>query len=107
MSSTTDKIKKNQERLHAKKNAEGLKKWKNGGGANKDGQESAVKRYESYRREEQLPREVEQRRVSCHIVNSHHLTADLRRRAEADNHLADLWLCGSLPCVNNQKRHQN
>jgi hypothetical protein len=43
---------------------DGLKKWKNGGGANKDGQESTIKRYESYRREEQLPREVEQRRVS-------------------------------------------
>lgn len=62
--STTDKIKENQKRLHARKQQEGLKKWKNGGNANKDGQESTVKRYESYRREEQLPREVEQRRVS-------------------------------------------
>lgn len=64
MSSTTDKIKANQQRLHAARNQAGLKKWKNGKGGKANGEDKSVKRYESYRREEQLPRHVEDRRVS-------------------------------------------
>jgi nucleosome binding factor SPN SPT16 subunit len=41
-----------------------LKKWKNGDGGKGNGEDKVVKRYESYRREEQLPRGVEDRRVS-------------------------------------------
>ncbi|KAK8865948.1 FACT complex subunit SPT16 [Kwoniella newhampshirensis] len=60
---TSEKIKANQVRLHAQRNADGLKKWEKGG-AGKDGsQDKVVKRYESYRREEQLPKGVEDRRV--------------------------------------------
>ena len=61
---TAEKIKANQARLHAQRNADGLNKWANGGGGDKAGQDKAVKRFESYRREEQLPRAVEERRVS-------------------------------------------
>ena len=61
---TTEKIKENQHRLHSQRQADGLKKWANGAGAKANGQDKVVKRYESYRREEQLPRAVEERRVS-------------------------------------------
>lgn len=61
---TAEKIKANQLRLHAQRQADGLKKWENGGNANQGDKDKVVKRYESYRREEQLPRQVEDRRVS-------------------------------------------
>ncbi|WWC58713.1 FACT complex subunit SPT16 [Kwoniella dejecticola CBS 10117] len=60
---TSEKIKANQARLHAQRNADGIKKWEKGG-KGKDGEgDKVVKRYESYRREEQLPRALEDRRV--------------------------------------------
>lgn len=62
---TGEKIKANQQRLHAQRQADGLKKWENGDGGNANGKDKAIKRFESYRREEQLPRDVEQRRVRC------------------------------------------
>ena len=61
---TAEKIKTNQVRLHAQRNADGLKKWSKAANGEQGGQEKVVKRYESYRREEQLPRAVEERRVS-------------------------------------------
>jgi hypothetical protein len=61
---TSEKIKANQLRLHAQRQADGIKKWENGGKANQGDKDKVVKRYESYRREEQLPRQVEDRRVS-------------------------------------------
>ena len=61
---TAEKIKANQERLHAQRQADGLKKWEHGAGGDGNGKDKVVKRYESYRREEQLPRAVEDRRVS-------------------------------------------
>ncbi|OCF42303.1 FACT complex subunit SPT16 [Kwoniella heveanensis CBS 569] len=60
---TSEKIKANQARLHAQRNADGLKKWEEGGDGKDGAQDKVVKRYESYRREEQLPRAVEDRRV--------------------------------------------
>lgn len=61
---TAEKIKENQRRLHEDRQEAGLKKWENGGKAGNGKDEKAIKRYESYRREEQLPRAVEDRRVS-------------------------------------------
>jgi len=72
---TGEKIKANQQRLHAQRQADGLKKWEHGEGGNANGQDKAVKRFESYRREEQLPREVEQRRVR-RLKNAHRASAD-------------------------------
>ena len=66
---TAEKIKANQSRLHAQRQTDGLKKWENGGKANQGDTDKVVKRYESYRREEQLPRQVEERRVSWHQLD--------------------------------------
>ncbi|ORX35981.1 FACT complex subunit SPT16 [Kockovaella imperatae] len=60
---TAEKIRPNQERLHAERHNAGLKKWANGGKGGNDAEDKPVKRYESYRREEQLPRGVEDRRL--------------------------------------------
>lgn len=60
---TGEKIKENQRRLHAERQEAGLAKYENGDGANANGNEKAVKKYESYRREEQLPRQIEDRRI--------------------------------------------
>jgi nucleosome binding factor SPN SPT16 subunit len=60
---TAEKIKQNQIRLHAERQAAGVKKFEKGGDGKGDGKDKVVKRYESYRREEQLPRAVEDRRV--------------------------------------------
>lgn len=67
---TTEKIKANQMRLHAQRQQDGLKRWAKGDGGKANGQDKAIKRYESYRREEQLPRAVEERRVSISILSS-------------------------------------
>ena len=61
---TAEKIKENQQRLHAERHSDGLKKWANGGAGGGGDKHKVVKKYESYRREEQLPRGVEERRVS-------------------------------------------
>lgn len=60
---TAEKIKENQTRLHAQRQEDGLQKWESGGQVPGE-REKQVKRYESYRREEQIPRGVEDRRVS-------------------------------------------
>lgn len=51
--------------LHAARQQEGLEKWKNGGGGGNDGRGKAIKKFESYKREEQIPSRVEDRRVSA------------------------------------------
>jgi nucleosome binding factor SPN SPT16 subunit len=60
---TGEKIKENQRRLHAERAKAGMKKYENGNASNGDGAEKAVKKFESYRREEQLPRSIEDRRI--------------------------------------------
>lgn len=60
---TAEKIKTNQQRLHAQLNADGVKRWEADAGGKNGAQQKVVKRYESYRREEQLPRAVEDRRI--------------------------------------------
>nr|ODO02764.1 FACT complex subunit SPT16 [Cryptococcus depauperatus CBS 7855] len=60
---TAEKIKTNQARLHAQLNVDGLKRFEANGGGKNGTQQKIVKRYESYRREEQLPRGVEDRRI--------------------------------------------
>ncbi|ODO07204.1 FACT complex subunit SPT16 [Cryptococcus wingfieldii CBS 7118] len=60
---TAEKIKSNQARLHGKLNADGIKKWEAGDEGKNGAQQKVVKKYESYRREEQLPKSVEDRRV--------------------------------------------
>ncbi|KAL1410609.1 FACT complex subunit spt16 [Vanrija albida] len=62
-STTAQRIKAHQAELHAQRQAEGLKKWANGSGANDGSRDKVVKRYESYRREEQLPSIVQERRI--------------------------------------------
>lgn len=61
---TAEKIKANQARLREQRQQDGLSKWAEDAGGKEKGQEKVAKRYESYRREEQLPRQVEDRRVS-------------------------------------------
>ena len=59
---TSEKIKEHQIQLHAERHETGMKRFAQGTG--KDAaEEKVVKRYESYRREEQLPRAVEERRI--------------------------------------------
>lgn len=60
---TGEKIKEHQRQLHADRQAQGLQKYENGGGTNTNGNEKAVKKYESYRREDQLPRHIDDRRI--------------------------------------------
>ncbi|WVQ82770.1 FACT complex subunit SPT16 [Cryptococcus sp. DSM 104549] len=60
---TAEKIKANQERLHAQRAADGLKRFEGDDSGKGGAQTKVVKRYESYRREEQLPRAVEDRRI--------------------------------------------
>lgn len=62
-STTAQRIKAHQAELHAKRNQEGLKKWANGGKGNDGGSNKTIKQYESYRREEQLPSIVQERRI--------------------------------------------
>lgn len=61
---TAVRIKAHQTELHAQRMADGLKKWQDGKGEGDDSRNKVVKKYESYKREEQLPRAVEDRRVS-------------------------------------------
>lgn len=105
---TGEKIKANQQRLHAQRQADGLKKWENGDGGNANGKDKAIKRFESYRREEQLPRDVEQRRVSCiNGFGGSCSSADLRRRAEADGPHSNLRLDRTIPYLNDQECHKD
>lgn len=62
---TSEKIKENQDRLHEQRHNAGLKRFEKGGKGKNGAEEKQIKKYESYRREEQLPRQVEDRRVSC------------------------------------------
>lgn len=67
---TGEKIKAHQRQLHAERQAAGVEKYENGGGANTNGNEKTVKKVESYRREEQLPRAIEDRRI--HVDEQRH-----------------------------------
>jgi nucleosome binding factor SPN SPT16 subunit len=67
---STEKIKPNQDRLHAQRQAQGLKRFEKGGKGKNGQEEKQVKKYESYRREEQLPKQVEDRRVSISSLAS-------------------------------------
>lgn len=60
---TGEKIKEHQRQLHSDRQAQGLDKYEGGAGANANGNEKAVKKYESYRREDQLPRHIDDRRI--------------------------------------------
>lgn len=62
-STTAQRIKAHQSELHAQRKADGLKKWANGGTGKGNDNDKVVKRYESYRREEQLPPNLQDRRV--------------------------------------------
>jgi nucleosome binding factor SPN SPT16 subunit len=73
---TAQRIKTHQIELHAAKKAEGLKKWEDGTGAKDGGAGKVVKKYESYKREEQIPRSAEDRRVGLYVVE---LMTGLRR----------------------------
>lgn len=63
-STTAQRIKVHQAELHAQRKADGLKKWANGGTGKGNDNDKVIKRYESYRREEQLPPNLQDRRVS-------------------------------------------
>ncbi|KAK4688063.1 FACT complex subunit SPT16, partial [Tremellales sp. Uapishka_1] len=60
---TAERIKAHQAELHAQRKAEGLKKWEGGNGGDDDSRRKVIKKYESYKREEQLPKYVEERRI--------------------------------------------
>lgn len=68
-STTAQRIKAHQAELHAQRKADGLKKWANGGTGKGNDNDKVVKRYESYRREEQLPPNLQDRRVSNRIAS--------------------------------------
>jgi nucleosome binding factor SPN SPT16 subunit len=61
---STEKIKPHQDKLHAQRQSDGLKRFQKGGKGKNGQEEKQIKKYESYRREEQLPKQVEDRRVS-------------------------------------------
>ncbi|EIW72803.1 hypothetical protein TREMEDRAFT_14082, partial [Tremella mesenterica DSM 1558] len=60
---TADKIKENQQRLHTQRQKDGLQKWSAGSGNANANQNKQIKKYESYKREEQIPRQAEERRI--------------------------------------------
>lgn len=62
-STTAQRIKAHQAELHAKRKQDGLKKWANGGKGGDGSGNKVTKQYESYRREEQLPAIVQERRI--------------------------------------------
>lgn len=62
-STTAQRIKVHQAELHHKRKQDGLKKWANGGKGNDGNGSKVTKQYESYRREEQLPAIVQERRI--------------------------------------------
>ncbi|BEJ13264.1 hypothetical protein CspHIS471_0304380 [Cutaneotrichosporon sp. HIS471] len=62
-STTEQRIKIHQQELHAQRKAAGLKKWANGGKGNDEGSGKVIKKFESYKREEQLPSIVSERRI--------------------------------------------
>jgi nucleosome binding factor SPN SPT16 subunit len=67
---TGEKIKAHQRQLHAERQAAGVEKYENGGGANSNGNEKTVKKVESYRREEQLPKSIDDLRI--HVDEQRH-----------------------------------
>lgn len=70
-STTAQRIKVHQNELHGQRKADGLKKWANGGSGKDNSNNKVIKRYESYRREEQLPSIVQDRRI---YVDEHRQT---------------------------------
>lgn len=62
-STTAQRIKAHQAELHAHRKAAGLKKWANGGKGGDEGRDKVVKKFESYKRDEQLPSIVQERRI--------------------------------------------
>lgn len=62
-STTAQRIKVHQSELHAHRKAAGLKKWANGGKGGDEGRNKVIKKFESYKREEQLPSIVQERRI--------------------------------------------
>lgn len=75
--SVAKKIKEHQSELVKQKQEEGLKRFKGEDGGGRDTNEEVFKKYESYRRENQLPTKVEDLRVRC----APRLTPDPRRPA--------------------------
>ena len=63
--SVAKKIKEHQSELVKQKQEEGLKRFKGEDGGGRDTNEEVFKKYESYRRESQLPTKVEDLRVRC------------------------------------------
>lgn len=104
---TGEKIKANQQRLHQQRQQDGLAKWESGDGGKANGADKAVKRYESYRREEQLPREIEQRRVHRDFLIGMVLTLDLCGRATSNGYSSYLRIRCSVSHLDDQKRHQS
>lgn len=62
-STTEQRIKLHQQELHGQRKAAGLKKWANGGKGGDEGRGKVIKKFESYKREEQLPSIVQERRI--------------------------------------------
>lgn len=61
--SVMNKIKEHQKELVKQKQNDGLRRFAGEGGASRNSNESVFKKFESYRRESQLPTKVEELRV--------------------------------------------
>ncbi len=108
--SMTAKIAEHQRELHTKLHQEGLARFSEGSGGTGGKEGKGWKRFQSYKGEAALPREVENLRVSCRFVMFSGyvptLAADLRRQEVADRHTPHPWICGTVPHQHDQERHQ-
>jgi nucleosome binding factor SPN SPT16 subunit len=105
------KIGEHQRELHAQLHKNGLAKYSEGGSGagGKEGQ--GWKKFQSYKGELGLPKEVESLRVSIifwhrHGTPSFMLYSDFRRSKSVDHHLAYSWICRSFSHQHDQKRQQ-
>ena len=89
--SVAKKMKEHQGELVKQKQDEGLKRFKGEDGAERDANEEAFKKYESYRRENMLPTKVDELRVGFFLAHPDH-----GRRARPVAYPADQFVCGAL-----------
>ena len=110
--SSAQKISEHQRELHAKLQHDGLEKYSESGGGLGGKEGKTWKRFQSYKGEAGLPREVESTRVSIQVpariqCSSQHMRVpDLRRQESANHRAADSRLRCSIPYQHYQERHQ-
>jgi nucleosome binding factor SPN SPT16 subunit len=105
------KIKEHQQQLHEGLQTAGLAKYSEGGSGGGEKEGKTWKRFQSYKGESALPREVESLRVSglIHYLEFYRLRRhclDLRRPQDSNNFTARARIRCAFPHQHHQKREQ-